>query len=363
MARHLGIGGSERQVVEAARALDRSRFQPHVAFFRAGGLRERDLIDASVPMECLGVNAMASASAIAGARRLEGYIRKHDIRLVHTFDWPTAVFATPVVRAFTGVAALSSQRAHRDLTPGVWRHVVRLTDHLVDSIVVNCEFVRRHLIEDERISPRLIHVCYNGVDLGKFHTGSRSPQPDRAVVIGTASALRPEKDVATLITAFARLSPARRNLKLMIVGDGECRPALMAQTEQLGIAGNCIFQRGAADVERWLGCMDIFVLPSLTEALSNSLMEAMACGCCAVASGVGGNPELIADSITGALFGPGDAGDLARVLDALIADEDRRRSLAAAGESLIRERFSLAAAGLRMAEIYSAVLSNGASRH
>lgn len=357
MARYLGIGGSERQVVETARALDRGRFQPHVAFFRAGGLREHDLVEAGVPAVCLGVNAMGSGSAVAGARRLAGYIREHNIRLVHTFDWPTTVFAAPVVRGFTRAAALSSQRSHRDLTPGVWRHALRLTDRLVDGIVVNCEFVRRHLIEDEKVPRQLIQVSHNGIDLRRFRAEPGGREPNGMVVIGTASALRPEKDVGTLISAFARILAVHRNVRLMVVGDGECLPALRAQAEREGVADECIFEPGTSDVPRRLRSMDIFVLPSLTEALSNSLMEAMACGCCAVASEAGGNVELIADSVTGALFRPGDAAGLARVLGRLVTDAHRRRMLAAAGESFIGERFSLKRSGLRMGEIYSAVIN------
>jgi glycosyltransferase involved in cell wall biosynthesis len=110
-------------------------------------------------------------------------------------------------------------------------------------------------------------------------------------------------------------------------------------------------------VADWLHAIDIFVLPSLSEALSNSLMEAMACGCCVAASGVGGNPELVVDGETGMLFEPRDAVGLAEVLRLLVRDPTRRHELASNAARLIHSRFSLAAAARRMGEIYSSLLA------
>src|SRR5205823_11528833 len=116
------------------------------------------------------------------------------------------------------------------------------------------------------------------------------------------------------------------------------------------------FEPATPHVAEWLSAIDIFVLPSRSEALSNSLMEAMACGCCPVASNVGGNPELVRAGETGLLFRAGDPEDLASSLRTLIGQPDLRRDLAAHAESLIRANFSTAAAARRMAEIYRAVL-------
>jgi glycosyltransferase involved in cell wall biosynthesis len=102
----------------------------------------------------------------------------------------------------------------------------------------------------------------------------------------------------------------------------------------------------------WLRSFDIFVLPSLEEALSNSLMEAMACGCPAIASSVGGNPELIEDGVRGLLFKRLDTAGLAQALRRLIEDDALRRSFAGAGEHFIRDHFSRRASADRMGEIY-----------
>jgi len=105
-----------------------------------------------------------------------------------------------------------------------------------------------------------------------------------------------------------------------------------------------------------LRAIDIFVLPSLSEALSNALMEAMACGCAVVASQVGGNPELVSDGTTGLLFRAGDAAELADRLERLIVDDGLRTRVGVAASESVRQRFSLQASVRRMEEIYEELL-------
>jgi glycosyltransferase involved in cell wall biosynthesis len=101
-----------------------------------------------------------------------------------------------------------------------------------------------------------------------------------------------------------------------------------------------------------LRAMDVFVLPSLSEALSNALMEAMACGCCPIASDVGGNPELVTDGETGLLFPTGDAGALAAKLHLVLRDAELRRRLAANAERRMHEEFARETAAARMGDVY-----------
>jgi glycosyltransferase involved in cell wall biosynthesis len=103
--------------------------------------------------------------------------------------------------------------------------------------------------------------------------------------------------------------------------------------------------------------VDIFVLPSLTEGLSNAIMEAMACGRCVIASDVGGNPELITNRETGLLFPVQDQKALIRALQMAVDDVGLREALAGAGAARMQAGFSTARAAERMQEIYGAVLS------
>jgi glycosyltransferase involved in cell wall biosynthesis len=356
MARELGLGGTERQMTEIALSMDRSRFQPHVGCFRPEGIRGDELRTAGIPVAQFAVRSFYRPSAWTAARAMGLYLRRHNIDLVHTFDVPLNLFGVPTARAFRTPVVISSQRAYRQLTPWMFRPFLQLTDHLVDGVVVNCEAMRRHLVTDERVPAGLVHVCYNGIDTDKFQPMDRSRRVPAlrgaSLVVGIVCALRPEKGLFTLLRAFERVRDFRPGLRLAIVGSGPMRAALEQCSSELGIAGQCVFEPTTGHVADWLRSIDIFVLPSTSEALSNSLMEAMACECAPVASRVGGNPELIHDGQTGLLFDPDNPEQLAQCLRLLIENEDLRKETAARAARSISERFSLRAAADRMAEIY-----------
>jgi glycosyltransferase involved in cell wall biosynthesis len=363
VARELDLGGSERQLAEIAMGLDRDRFEPHIAAFRARGLRWEQLQRTGLPLVHFPVGSFRSRGALLGAWQMASYIRRHRIALVHAFDAPLTVFSTPVVRYATPAIILSSQRGDRRLTPE-YHKLLRWTDRRVDGIVVNCRYLMKHLVEEERVPERLIHLCYNGIDLDEFRpadsprtASSRPPDlPEGFFVIGVICALRPEKGIDTLLEAAARLRPFSTPVKLVIAGSGSLLEALQTRARELGVFSDCIWQPATSEVPRWLRHFDVFVLPSLNEAFSNSLMEAMACRRPVIASNVGGNPELVEHGARGLLFERGNAEHLADALRSLMDDPQRRSRLAEAGYRFIHDNFSRQTAARRMGEIYDSFI-------
>lgn len=366
LTHRLDLGGSERQMTEVAKGLDRNRFTPHVACFHPEGIRGEELRAAAVPILHLPVTSFASVSALRGGAALMRYIRHHGIRIVHSYDVPLNIFSVPFAKLAHGPVVLSSQRAHRNLTPGLYTRLLRITDQMIDGIVVNCLHMRDHLTEEERISPELIHLCYNGIDFLVFRReGPKAvlpqPAPEGGAVIGVVCALRPEKGLLTLIRGFASVHRRHPFARLVIVGGGPMLPQLEREAEALGVRRLCSFVHKTSDVAQWMRAIDIFVLPSLSEALSNSLMEAMACGCCCIASRVGGNPELIGENTRGLLFPKEDSEALAQALDKLLQNRQLRQELADAGHRFIHGGFSQAQSVGRMEEIYTSFV--GTKQH
>lgn len=360
VAQALTQGGSERQLAETAKTIDRSRFSPHVGVFRSHGFRLDELRAAGIPVACFPLSSFKSPRSVASAAWAMGrYLRKHRIRLVHSFDLPSNVLAVPVARAFQTPVVVSSQRAFRALAPEGFRRFLRFTDCLVDAVVVNCRALERHLVEDENVSPVRVRLCHNGIDTAVFRPGPNVRPPElegASLVVGVVCALRPEKGLPTLVEAFAKVRRGDSGMRLVIVGSGPVLPELEKLRNRLDLSGVCVFTPSTPDVVRWLRGIDIFVLPSLSEAFSNSLMEAMACGCAVVASRVGGNPELVEHGERGLLFQAGNPDDLAAQIARLAQDEDARRCVADSGRRFIAANFSIAAAASRMAEIYSSLL-------
>src|SRR5271165_4348840 len=360
LTRSLGEGGTERQLAELARAFDPKRFIPHIGCSVASGFRADELRRSGLSILHLPMNSLVSRQGLEAIVRLKRYVRANGIELVHAFDAPMIVFGVPAGRLSAAQVVLSSQRCYEDTIYPPHQKYVHLSHRLAHGVVANCDAMRKHLLEHYHVPDRKIRVCHNGLDTTVFRPGPRRRPPElkqASLVIGVVSVLRAEKALPLLLEAFCAVRDVTLGLMLLIVGSGPEEAGLRELSEKLGIAGQCVFQPATRDVAGWLHAIDIFVLPSRSEALSNAIMEAMGCGCCVVASRVGGNPELVEDGKTGLLFESGDSNALAEQLRRLIEHEQLRQTLAAAGAEKISIRFSIQTSANRMQEIYDEFLT------
>jgi glycosyltransferase involved in cell wall biosynthesis len=360
--RELGSGGIERDVAKLAKALPRQRFTPYVATYNAAGPRFEELTDAGVPILHVPLASIKSPSALYQAVRFGWFLLRKGIRVVHAWD-ASAVFAVPIARLLRRPAVLSSMLGSRKLLDADSRHRLQFTDRLVDAVVVNCEAMRKHLVGDCGVPASKIELCYNGVDISEFRPDQepRPPELEGALlVIGTVCVLRVEKALQLLITAFARVRAP--GMKLLIVGSGPELPKLRSQAETLGLSQVTIFVPAVRAVARYLHAIDIFVSSSYSEAFSNSILEAMACGCCVVGSRVGGTPELIEDGVRGLLFESGNVDELADKLSQLIASPTWRKELARNAAEFAQTRLNMDIAVKTMMGIYERILQSKNTR-
>jgi L-malate glycosyltransferase len=352
----LTSGGTERQLVEIAKALALRGWDVHVGCFHDTGSRANELRAAGIPIVRLPVTSFRSARSLAaGFSVLRRYIREHNIRLSHSFDPPLSMFGAIAARLAGCPVVLTSQRSYRKLVGRAEQMLLRVSDRVSDGVVVNCEAMRRHLMEDVGIRPERIRLCYNGLDAARFFPARGNPQPEvlrGSVVVGTLCVLRPEKDLGVLLQGFATALKRRPAMKLLIVGSGPSRDELVALAAGLGLREHVVFEPDTTDVPLWLNRMDIFVLPSRSEAFSNSIMEAMACGAAVIASRVGGNPELIPHGERGLLFERGNAEELAAHIVTLAGDAELRAAYASRSIEFVRTRLTLQAAADQMESIY-----------
>jgi glycosyltransferase involved in cell wall biosynthesis len=210
--------------------------------------------------------------------------------------------------------------------------VARRVAAVVAPSAAMARFLRRHL----RVPAARVRVIPNGVTLPP----PRPPAgPARTFVsVGTFA---PAKSVATLLDAFAAVARTRPQLRLVLVGDGDERPACERRAAALGVGGRVEFTGYRTDVPAQLARADAFVLPSINENLPLALIEGMGAGLACVASRVGAVPELLAAG-AGLLVPPADVAALAAAMASLADDAALAPRLGRAA-ALAAARFSAAA--------------------
>jgi glycosyltransferase involved in cell wall biosynthesis len=279
---------------------------------------------------------------------------------VHFTD--STYFGVPVAR-LAGVPRVV--RARRDL--GYWmgpldRRLGRLYNHLVDATLVNSENVRASVLRDERPRPETVVVLENGVDLERF---ASIPPPGSAHQfgglrrVGLVANLRPVKAPELFVRAAALVVRSHPDVRFALAGEGELRPHLEGLVQELGLAECVQFFGSVNDVPEFLGQLEIGVLCSRSEGLSNTLLEYMAAGRAIVATAVGGNIELIEDEVHGLLVPPGDPSRLAAAIDRLLRDDALARRLAERARLRVQQRFSMEARIGELHNFYQRLLGRG----
>jgi len=336
----LTLGGTEGQFVEIARGLNRSRWSVHVGCFRAEGPNRARLDAAGVCPVSYGRHSLRSPRFALSVVGLARSLRAARIGLVHSFDFYSNIFGVLAAR-LARVPVIASQRDLGDLRPPLQRWVQRATLRLAGYVVVNTEAVGQRLRAGGIAADR-IFLIPNGVDLSRFTSaaGSAAARSGR-VSVGTLAVLRPEKAVADLVRAAPLVRARCPAVRFVIWGDGPCRPALERLVRELGLEEVVELRGTTAQPEAALRDLDIFVLPSLSEACPNALLETMAMGLPVVATRVGGIPALVEDGRTGLLVPPGDPSALARAIAGLIEDPVRAAAMAARAREHVRNDFGL----------------------
>jgi glycosyltransferase involved in cell wall biosynthesis len=198
----------------------------------------------------------------------------------------------------------------------------------------------------------------SGVDTEHFSPGespidSALPPRPRVLFLGR---LHAQKNLPTLLTAWAAArKPATASL--IIAGDGPLLAELKAQTQNSGTAHSVHFVGAVQNVLDYLRAADIFVLPSVAEGMSNSLLEAMAVGLPVIASRIGGNSDLLTDGVTGLLVDPQDTDGWCQAISRCLADPETPKERGRAARETIRAHFSIPVIIDQYLALYEGLLS------
>ena len=339
------IGGTERQFVTLSRRLDPSLFDLSFGCLRRQG-DFLPLLDPAVPLYDYPIGSLHSAKSLALQLDLLRDLRRRRVEIVHTYGFYPNVFATLAARA-SGAVVIASIRDNGDLWSPMQRRVERWVLRLADAVVVNADAVRSRLAEDGYDVSR-VFVIRNGVDVVRFGTPPAPGRlrrelglPARTPIVAALCRLHEVKGVEHFLEAAVTLSRRLPDARFVIAGDGYHRPALERYAAQLGLGGRVIFTGFRQDVPEFLSEVQVSVLPSLSEALSNTLLESMAAGVPTVATRVGGNPEAVENGVTGFLVPPREPEALATAVARLLENPTLAHAMGRAGRQRAVEHFSL----------------------
>lgn len=303
--------------------------------------------------------------------RLFKLLRRLKPALVHTRNMGTmdcllAARAAGVRRCFHGEHGWDIHDP--DGTNKKYRWMRRILNVLVTRFTVVSADLGNWLTGIVGIDPSKVeHIC-NGVDTARFNSEKPSDAKlpkdvfaDDSIVIGSVARFKDIKDPLNLVDAFIVASRSGNahadKLRLLFVGDGPLRDTALKRLDESGLAHAAWLPGSRDDVASLLSSMDVFVLGSLREGISNTILEAMASGLPVIATDTGGNPELVEQGINGMLVPPGDSVALAASLLEYASSQTLRAEHAAASRRLAESKFSLQTMADKYAAAYRKALS------
>ena len=317
-------GGTERQMIELVRRLDRERFEVHVACFRREGEWRARAEEHAASVREFPIRSFIDPGTIRQAAAFARWCRALRATVVQACDLYSNIFALPAAAAAGVPVRIGSRRGLNPDRSLAHRFAQRVALRFADRVVANSQTVASLLERGRQVRGRLT-VISNGIDLSQFRPGATTTGPIRRV--GTVSSLRGVKGLDTLIEAAALARREIPDLEVTIAGGGRLRPALEDQARRAGLSGRVSFLGHREDVAEVLRGLDLFVLPSRSEAFPNAVIEAMAMALPIIATSVGGVPEMLEHGRTGILVPPGRPDALAAAIVDLARRPERARDL------------------------------------
>jgi len=351
----LKCGGLERLVLDLASRLNNSRFRSSICCLDEAG-------ELASEAEALGIKVIVTKRRpgrdVFLPFKLAKILKEENVDIVHTHNPGALIYGTIAAR-LAGTKVVINTRHGRERRP-----VNGLIWAMNDTIAAISKDAKERLLKYNKINPKKINIVHNGVEIERFSSSQNKDTKKKLLntqtdcqIIGTVSRLAEEKDQFTILEAFSKVSKNISKVRLVFVGDGPLRKELENYSGKIGISNKVIFLGFQKDIGEIVKTFNLFSLPSLTEGISLSLLEAMAAGKPCVATNVGGNPEVVVDGETGILVPPKDPQAMADAIVKILRNPELAQKMGAAGRRRVEEKFSLDRMVGEYEELYEKCLS------
>ena len=354
---NMGFGGTEQVIRQLVTALPAERFHNQILCIDGYvGEIGRQLQGSGIQTIALKRGKGFDIHLVKNIRQI---IREQGIDIVHCHQYTPWVYGW---MAAWGTKARVVFTEHGRFHPDRYRYKAILFNPFfaltTEAVVAISNATRDALTRYEFLPRRRIQVIYNG--LGPLDVAPEARSEVRKalgiasdeLLLGTVARLDPVKNQLMMLASFKEVLKIKANTWLLLVGDGPSRQSLESAAEDLGIAERVIFTGFIENPARYLAAMDIFLLSSHTEGTSMTLLEAMNLGIPAVATRVGGNPEIVTDGKTGILTEPNSVQSFSKAMVRLLESPELCDYMAANSRETFRQKFSVETMAVSYAGIY-----------
>ena len=361
-------GGTQTHLLQVFRFLDRKRFRPLLFVLRDGGNLLDDVRRVGVETRSFSMSgSLRDPRDFVGLWRLVKALRDVRPDVVHGYLLRGNFYAAVAARLAGVPVVVTSKRGLHEPAGTAERLAVAVSGRWSDTVTGNSmqvlEFTRD--VEGQPRAPMV--MIPSGIDTDRFtptvatrRAGERLREElaiGRAPVVGTAITFRPRKGFRMLFEAMAEIRRRIPGTQLLLAGASEMPtdPAELARS--LGLDGSIHLLGRRGDMPSVLSAMDVFVLPSESEGMSNAILEAMSMQLPVVVTSVGGAPEVIEDGVHGFLVEYPDSAAMAEKVAGLLASEGRRREIGAAARARVVAEYSAAGMVRQIENLYANLLS------
>jgi glycosyltransferase involved in cell wall biosynthesis len=358
-------GGTETHLLELTKRLPSEGYTPIVCNLAGDQPVLKLIADSGVETWPVTVHRLYAPAGRAVVRDVISRAAGRGVAAIHTFHFKSDWMGVSVARALK-CPLVSSRRDLGFAQTPLRRLALRFIDPQVKAFIAPSRAVQTAVHEREGVATERIRVIYNGLDPARFsERGDRAEMrrdlgvPNDAAAIVMVGNLRPVKDHTTLIKAMGPVAAAHPNSHLVLVGEGTEMDRLSGLADSMGIRDHVTFAGARKDVARILAAMDVFVLSTHSEGMSNAIIEAMAAGLPVVATDVGGNAECVLEGVTGYIVPHENVEALAHRLGGLLADSVSAKAMGAAGRDRVAEEFDVQAMVRRTADLYRNLTAAG----
>lgn len=360
----LGRGGAEMLLPETLRLHDKERFEFHYIYF----LPWKDQMVGSIEthggkVTCIpaknNIQLMASVSAIVG------YIREHNIELIHA-HLPWAGIVARRAGRTAGIPVIYTEHNKQERYHRLTRWMNLLTMNWLTKVIAvsadAAQSIRKH---KSYLKPPL-QTLLNGVNVEHFAPGKFDGKDMRtmlgipldAPVVGTVAVFRFQKRLDVWMETAVSILEKIPDAHFILVGDGPLKTELVDLQGKLGLENRLHFTGIQTEVRPYLAAIDVYMMSSIFEGLPIALLEAMASGCAVVTTDAGGIKEVIRHEQDGLMCAAEQPEKLAKFAIELLTDPEKRHRLALQGRLRVEEHFSLKKMVRELEDLYNGLLSS-----